>query len=585
MNSVILVIVAFVGYIVAYHTYGKFLANKIFHLVSGNKMPSEEFYDGVDFVPTKKNIVFGHHFTTIAGLGPIVGPAIGIIWGWLPAILWVFFGAIFMGAVHDFSTLIISARHKGQTIGDLTGIIVGPGSRYVFQFIMQLLLLIVLSVFALIVSTLFMLYPESVIPVWAQIPIALWLGRQIMKGKSDLLYSIIALVMMYATIILGVYIPVDLSKMQLFQTLSQQGYNLGNLVTSSWCVILFIYVFIASTMPVQKLLQPRDYINSHQLFVAIVLIVTGVFIAHPVLSAPAINHKAFSPGNDIPNMMPILFIIIACGAISGFHSIASSGTTVKQLKNESDSLFIGYGGMLTEGFLAVLVLVCVAGGLGIGLEKNGMLFKGSDAFYQYYATWASANSGIGAKLESFIVGAANLFEFIGIPKHIGRPMIAVFIVSFANTTLDSATRMQRLSLQELVGNRKQGSKQSIISNRYIATLIVVFFAAAMTFVKPGGKGALILWPLFGSLNQLLAALGLAIVSIFLYKKKKNYLLAFIPMLFVLVMTLWAMVENLLGFISGKNILLSSISVLVIILTVWLLIGGLISVINKRKINE
>ncbi len=584
MNSVIIIIIAFAGYLVAYHTYGKYLASKIFRLEKNNKMPSEELYDGVDYVPTKRNIVFGHHFTTIAGLGPIVGPAIGIIWGWLPAILWVFFGSIFMGALHDFSTLIISARHKGKTIGDMTGEIVDPGSRYAFQLIMQLLLFIVLSVFALIISTLFMLYPESVIPVWAQLPIALWLGHQIQKGKNDLLYSVIAVLIMYATIILGIYFPVDLAGIPVFQELSDIGYSMSNLVTVSWCIVLFIYVYFASTLPVQKLLQPRDYINSHQLMIAIILIVAGIFIAHPVISAPAINHKAFSSVSDVPDMMPVLFIIIACGAISGFHSIASSGTTVKQLKNEKDSLFIGYGGMLTEGFLAVLVLVCIAGGLGIGLEKDGMLYTGSDAFFQYYSSWTTANSGIGAKLESFIVGAANLFEFIGIPEHIGRPMIAVFIVSFANTTLDSATRIQRLSLQELIRSKKSGAKRRTIENRYITTFMVVLLAATMTFIRPGGKGALILWPLFGALNQLLAALGLAIVSIYLYKKKKNYLLALIPMIFVLVMTLWAMEKNLLQFISDQNILLASISVLVILLTIWLLAGGVTSVIRSKKLN-
>ncbi|MBA7527169.1 Peptide transporter CstA [subsurface metagenome] len=584
MNSVIIIIIAFAGYLVAYHTYGKYLASKIFRLEKNNKMPSEELYDGVDYVPTKRNIVFGHHFTTAAGLGPIVGPAIGIIWGWLPAILWVFFGSIFMGALHDFSTLIISARHKGKTIGDMTGEIVDPGSRYAFQLIMQLLLFIVLSVFALIISTLFMLYPESVIPVWAQLPIALWLGHQIQKGKNDLLYSVIAVLIMYATIILGIYFPVDLAGIPVFQELSDIGYSMSNLVTVSWCIVLFIYVYFASTLPVQKLLQPRDYINSHQLMIAIILIVAGIFIAHPVISAPAINHKAFSSVSDVPDMMPVLFIIIACGAISGFHSIASSGTTVKQLKNEKDSLFIGYGGMLTEGFLAVLVLVCIAGGLGIGLEKDGMLYTGSDAFFQYYSSWTTANSGIGAKLESFIVGAANLFEFIGIPEHIGRPMIAVFIVSFANTTLDSATRIQRLSLQELIRSKKSGAKRRTIENRYITTFMVVLLAATMTFIRPGGKGALILWPLFGALNQLLAALGLAIVSIYLYKKKKNYLLALIPMIFVLVMTLWAMEKNLLQFISDQNILLASISVLVILLTIWLLAGGVTSVIRSKKLN-
>ena len=333
MNAVLLIIVTFLGYILAYQTYGKFLARKIFKLSDNNPMPSEVYKDGVDFVPTKKNIVFGHHFTTIAGLGPIVGPAIGVIWGWLPALLWIFIGSIFMGAVHDFSTLIISARNKGMTIGDLTGGIIGPGARYALQLIMQFLLFIVLSVFALIVATLFMLYPAAVIPIWFQIPIAMWLGRQVEKGKSDLWYSIIALIIMYASIVLGVYFPIDLSQLAFIRESSL--IEPKNLVTVIWCLLLFIYVFFASTMPVHRLLQPRDYINSHQLLIALLLLVIGTIIAHPVLSAPPINHKAFEAGNDVPNMMPILFIIIACGAISGFHSIASSGTTVKQVKKES----------------------------------------------------------------------------------------------------------------------------------------------------------------------------------------------------------------------------------------------------------
>jgi carbon starvation protein len=585
MNSVILVFIAFVGYLLAYFTYGRYFARRIFKLSDQNVMPSHELNDGVDYVPTKKSIVFGHHFTTIAGLGPIVGPAIGIIWGWLPAMLWVFFGSIFMGAVHDFSTLIISARNKGKTIGDLTGDIVGPGARYPFQLIMQILLFIVLSVFALIVATLFILYPESVIPVWFQIPIAVWLGYQIRKGKSEILYAIIALLLMYATIFLGVRFPVDLSKLTFFTFLADKGANVNNIITVVWCILLFIYVFFASTLPVHRLLQPRDYINSNQLLIAIILIVAGVIIAHPVISAPAINHAAFAPGNDIPDLMPILFIIIACGAISGFHSIASSGTTVKQVDSEGDTLVIGFGGMLTEGFLAVLVLVSIAAGLGLGLEKNGNLLTGESAFYQYYASWSVANSGIGAKLESFIVGAANLFNALGIPDYFGRPMIAVFIVSFANTTLDSAARMQRLSLQEIFRSKKTDKVVAPVNNRYIATTIVVLLAASMTFLKPGGKGALILWPLFGSLNQLLAALGLAVVSIYMFKRKMNYLLAALPMIFLLVMTVWSMINNLLDFIQDKDILLLGISTLILLFTVWLLIAGIISLLRKQVIKK
>ncbi len=360
MNSLLLVILAIIGYLLAYRIYGRFLGRKILKLSAGNRMPSHELQDGVDYVPTKRHIIFGHHFTTIAGLGPIVGPAIGIIWGWLPAFLWVFFGSIFMGAVHDFSTLVVSSRNKGRSMGELTGQFISPSTRYALQFIMQLLLFIVLAVFAMIVGTLFVTYPESVIPVWFQIPVAVWLGWQIRNGKNDLLYSVLALIMLYGFVILGVRFPVSLP------------WDHQTSVVA-WCIILFVYVFFASTIPVQKLLQPRDYINSHQLMVAMAFLILGIIIAHPVISAPAINQAAFEPGSDVPDLAPILFIVIACGAISGFHSLASSGTTVKQVDNEMDTLPIGYGAMVLESFLAVLVIVAAGAGLGMGLEADGFL--------------------------------------------------------------------------------------------------------------------------------------------------------------------------------------------------------------------
>ncbi|MGC9341219.1 MAG: carbon starvation CstA family protein, partial [Bacteroidales bacterium] len=378
---------------------------------------------------------------------------------------------------------------EGKTIGELTGRLVSSEARIAFQFIMQLLLFIVLAVFASIVSTLFIMYPESVFPVWFQIPVAVWLGIQIRKGRNDLVYSLIALVLMYISIIAGVHLPIVLP----FEP---------DTAVVVWCVILFIYVFFASTLPVYKLLQPRDYMNSHQLLVAMGLMIIGLFVAHPEISAPAINEKAFEPGNDVPALAPVMFIIIACGAISGFHSLASSGTTVKQVDKENDSPFIAYGGMLTESFLAVLVLMAIAGGLGMGLESDGVLLTGKEAFFKHYSSWASAN-GLGAKLGAFITGTANLFESIGIPMKYGASIIAVFIVSFANTTLDSAARIQRLSLQELAKN-KEGKTAKPFDNRYFSTFIIVLAAAIMTFIKPGGKGAMVLWPLFGSLNQLLA---------------------------------------------------------------------------------
>lgn len=558
MNSFLLALLALIGYLIAYQTYGKFLARKIFKLSDKNIMPSHELNDGVDYVPTKKHIIFGHHFTTIAGLGPIVGPAIGIIWGWLPAFIWVFFGSILMGAVHDFTTLVISARNKGKTMGELTGDIISPSTRYAFQFIMQFLLFIVISVFSMIVGLLFELYPEAVFPVWMQIPIAIWLGIQIQKGKNDLLYSIIAVILMYVTVIIGAYLPIHIPPL------------FGSSVTS-WVLILLVYVFFASTIPVQKLLQPRDYINSHQLLVAMGLLFVGLAVAHPVITAPAINPAATAPGSDIPGLAPLLFITIACGAISGFHSLASSGTTVKQVDKETDTLFIGYGGMLWESLLAVLVLMAVAGGLGM---------DNSNAFNEHYSSWASA-SGLNAKLEAFVTGSANLFGSLGITPLVGKSIIAVFIVSFANTTLDSAARIQRLSLQEIFTN-KQGKTTRPFNNRYIATFFVVLAAGLLAFSKPAAEGALALWPLFGSLNQLLAALALAIVAVYLIQKKKNVLFVFIPMVFVLLMTVWAMINNLFVFMRDKDIVLVVLSMIILFLSFWLLVSTTYSLFKLKK---
>lgn len=564
MNSLLLILISLLGYFLAYRYYGKFLGRRLFRLSADRLMPAHEFRDGVDYEPAKANIIFGHHFTTIAGLGPIVGPAIGIIWGWLPAFLWVFLGSIFMGAVHDFSTLVVSARNKGRSIGELTGDIISPSTRYALQFIMQLLLFIVLAVFAMIVASLFVNYPEAVIPVWAQIPVAVWLGWKIRQGKNELLWSVVALLLLYAFVLVGIRFPVSLPWTR-------------EVSVVAWCIILFIYVFFASTIPVQKLLQPRDYINSHQLMVAMLFLIIGIFVAHPVFSAPAINDAAFQPGADVPDLAPVLFIVIACGAISGFHSLASSGTTVKQVSKELDTLPIGYGAMITESFLAVLVLVAAGAGLGMGLDTDAGVLRGADAYHHHYASWSSAN-GLAAKLDAFIIGSANLFSALGLPVRYGSAFVVVFIVSFANTTLDSATRIQRISLQEIFSRDQKIRKP--MNNRYLATAIIVVAAAALTFFKPGGQGAMVLWPLFGSLNQLMAALALGVVTVYLSARKMPVWYTLFPMLIILVLTLWAMGENLAGFVSEKEWLLVIISALILILTAWLTLSSASALIRR-----
>jgi carbon starvation protein len=281
----------------------------------------------------------------------------------------------------------------------------------------------------------------------------------------------------------------------------------------------------------------------------------------------------------VPDLAPFLFIIIACGAISGFHSLASSGTTVKQVDKESDTLAIGYGAMITESLLAVLVIVAAGAGLGMGLEIDGHVFTGLEAYQHHYASWSSA-SGLAAKLDAFIIGSANLFSSFGLPLKYGSAFVVVFIVSFANTTLDSAARIQRISLQEIFTNSR-GRIARPVHNRYFATAVVVVSAAAMTFFKPGGQGAMVLWPLFGSLNQLMAALALGVVSVYFHMKKISLVYTLIPMVLILAMTLWAMVNNLAGFIREGEVLLGVLSGLILFLTLWLATSSLLALAGKR----
>lgn len=558
MNSLTLILLTAVGYLLAYRLYGRWLGRRLFALSADRPMPALRFQDGVDFIPSRSHIVLGHHFTTIAGLGPILGPAIGIVWGWLPALLWIFFGSILMGAVHDFSTMVVSARHDGRTIGDLTGDLVSPSTRYAFLAIIQFLLWIVVAIFAMIMGILFTLYPQAVLPVWLQLPIALWLGRRLRRHGSDLAASLAALALMYGAIWLGMLYPLTIPPL------------LGSPVVS-WCLLLLVYAFVAATLPIDVLLQPRDYINSQQLLVGLGLLVLGIVVAHPPLTAPPLNPAAFAPDSDIPPVLPLLFITIACGAISGFHSLAATGTSVKQIKSEPDMLPIGFGGMLIEGWLAVVALCAVAGGLGMGMIKDGTLLTGAAAYAAHYSTWSSTQ-GLAAQIAAVVGGATNLLAALGLPPAVGQSLMAVFIVSFAGTTLDSATRIQRLCLQELCKNR-HGKVLRPLHNRYAATLVVVVLAAALALLQPGAKGALLLWPLFGALNQLLAALGLCIATVYLAAKGKNYLVTLLPMLFMLAVTIWAMLLNLGRFTADGNHLLTAISLVILILTGWLLIGA------------
>ncbi len=557
MNSLLLAIICFVLYIVAYHTYGKYIGEKIFKLNPDAKVPSKELQDDIDYVPTRKEILFGHHFTSVAGLAPIVGPAIAIIWGWVPALIWVVFGSIFVGAVHDFGSLVVSMRAKGRSIGDLVSDLINPRVRQLFLLIIFFLLWIVIAIFALIIALCFVWYPTAVIPVWLEIPIAVWLGYMIYKkGKNPAPFAIAAVIVMYITVIIGAYLPIKMPGM----------FGMSSIMV--WMVILFIYCFIASTLPVQKLLQPRDYINAHQLFVIFALLFIGVIWAHPTVVAPALN---LSP-EGAPMMIPMLFVVIACGAISGFHSLVSSGTSSKQIANERDSKLVGYGGMLMEGSLSVLVIVACAAGLGLGLTiKGGEVLTGAAAFTHHYASWAAA-AGLKAKIDSFVIGSSNLLTSYGIPAKIAITIMGVFVVSFGATTLDSATRIQRYIITEL------GASWNIkpMTGRYTATFIAVITAMILAFYSGDGKGAMTLWPLFGTTNQLLAGLALLVVTIYLLRKKRSIKAALIPFIFMVVMDGWAMLINIRNYAATGKVFLLVLALIIFALLIWMIIETLIA---------
>jgi len=565
MNSLVIIVITFSGYLVAYHGYGKFLARKIFSINPNAVCPSQELCDNMDFIPTKKNVLFGHHFTSIAGLGPIIGPAIALIWGWAPALIWVFFGSIFMGAVHDFGSLVISLRGKGKSLGDLTADIISLRVRTLFLLIIFFELWIVIAIFALIIAILFTMYPQSILPVWLQIPIAVYAGFLIYKkGKDINITGVTAVVLMYFTIFAGAFLPVTLPHI----------FNINPMAV--WIVVLLIYAYIASTLPVQTLLQPRDFINAYQLLITMVLLVLGVLITHPPIIAPAIT---INP-TGAPALLPFLFIIIACGAISGFHCLVSSGTSSKQCDKESSSLFIGFGGMLLEGALSTLIIVAIAAGLGLGLKtKTGEILTGAAAFSHHYSSWAAAN-GLEAKLGAFVTGASNMIAGFGIPAKITIAVIGVFLVSFAATTLDSATRIQRYVISEIAA----AWKIPVIGKKHPATIVAIITAFILAFSNGDGKGALTLWPLFGTVNQLLAALALFVITIYLKKRNVNIFYTAVPMVFMVLMTGWAMISNLGLFFNQSEWLLFIIGLAVFTLEIWMIIEGAVILYKTYKVK-
>jgi carbon starvation protein len=571
MLTVIVMVLTFFGYILFYRLYGRYIGNKIFGIDDSKTPPSIAQEDGVDYVPTRKEIIFGHHFTSIAGTGPIVGPAIAIIWGWIPAVIWVFLGSAIIGAVHDFSALIISMRNEGKSISEITAKYINRRTRIFFFIVVFLALWIVIAIFGLVIAIIFSMFPSSVLPVWFQIPIAVLLGHLIYKkGRHVIGWSVLAVVIMYISMIIGSYLPVSIPDLA------------GIPATGIWTIILFIYAYIASVLPVTTLLQPRDFINAYQLLIAMTLLTFGVlfatFFAGMELVAPAVQ---LAPA-EAPPVWPFLFITIACGAISGFHALVASGTSAKQVRSESDSLFVGYGSMLVEGALATLVIIAVAAGIGMGYTLDGQTVTGITAWSSHYSSWTAA-AGLGSKIGAFVIGAANMIATLGIPHHIAIVVMGVFVASFAGTTLDTATRIQRYVISELGSDLKVG----YFRNRHVATFSAVFTAAILAFASGAdGKGALALWPLFGAVNQTLAALALIIATLYLRKFRGwKWIITGIPAIFMSVMTLWASLMNQTQFGDENNMLLQIINAAIVLIVSWIIIEGVIKFFSREQVSE
>lgn len=562
MSAIWLAVFGTVVFILGYRYYAKFVAEKIYRLDANFVTPAHEFNDGVDFVPTKKSVLWGHHFTSVAGAAPIVGPAIAVYWGWGPALLWVVLGTVFAAGVHDFGTLVLSVRNKGQSVGTLADKLIGKRAKLLFLFIILILVLMVNAVFAWVISNLFIKFPASVIPVFIEIPLAVWIGYAVYKKKGSMLVpSIVALLVMYGTAVLTSKVPaLQIDLVSYFggaEATTFLGLNGVSMAFFVWIVILMVYCYFASTLPVWKLLQPRDYINSHQLVVGLAIMYIGLLFLNPEIAAPMMNGDAADK-----SWLPLMFITIACGAISGFHGLVSSGTSSKQLNKETDAKFVGYFGAVGEGFLALIsIIACVT------------LFANAGEFKEAYNSFAAANSG---GLGNFIAGGAQLATGIGIPADIAATIIAVIVVSFAATTLDSSVRLMRYIIAELGAEYKVPSLQKA----NVATTVAVVTSAALVLLPKGpngfGSGGYVLWPLFGTSNQLLAAISLLLISVWLKRQGRNYLVTIIPMVFLLVMTVWAMVQQVVFEWSGAgstdaNMLLFILGSIILIFAIWIVL--------------
>lgn len=515
-----------------YLFYSKFIAEKIYRLDPDFRTPAHEFEDGVDFVPTNRYVLWGHHFTSVAGAAPIVGPAIAVIWGWLPAFLWVTLGTVFFAGVHDMGAVWASVRNKARSVGALTGDVVGTRARSIFMIVIFLLLLMVNAVFGVVIAGLLVKFPSAVLPVWGAIVVALIIGQLIYRRLINLMtVSVVGVIALYGLIWMGPSMPIELPA------------SVGGLAPNAmWILLLFAYAAVASLLPVWMLLQPRDYINGLQLFVGLLILYGAVLLFNPSLVTPAFNANV---PEGTPSIIPLLFVTIACGAISGFHGLVSSGTTSKQLDRETDARLVGYFGAVGEGMLALGAILCATAGFATYGEWSAMY----DAF---------GKGGVNAFVEG---GAYIISNGIGLPETTAATLLTVMAALFAGTTMDTGLRLQRYIFQEW----GEIHHQEWMKKPAIATLLAVVSCLILAFgAGADGSGGLIIWPLFGTTNQLLAGLTLLVVTVMLVRLRRPMWYTLVPLTFMLVMTVLALIAQLKSFYEAQNYFLLVLDVVVLI---------------------
>lgn len=574
MNGLILIILAIVVLGGAYLIYGRYLA-KTWGIDPKAKTPAYEFEDGVDYVPADTNIVFGHQFASIAGAGPINGPIQAAIFGWVPVLLWVLLGGIFFGAVQDFASMYASVKNKGRTIGYIIEEYIGKKGKQLFLLFTWLFCILVVAAFADIVAGTFNGFTTAadgtVSTVAANGSVAMTsmifigeavaLGFILRYGKlHKWINTAIAIVMLIAAIIVGLMCPIYMG----------QG---------TWHIIVFIYVIVASVTPIWALLQPRDYLNSYLLIAMIAAAVVGIIVAQPDINLPAYTSFVV----DGQSLFPILFVTIACGAVSGFHSLVASGTASKQIKNEKNMLPVSFGTMLLESLLAVISLITVA---------------------SFSSVAQATELGYTTPTQVFAGGISNFLAVIGLPQNIVYTLINLAVSAFALTSLDSVARVGRLSFQELfqdssISEEDMGPVRKVLTNKYFATILTLFLAYLLA--KAGYSS---IWPLFGSANQLLSALALVACAVFLKRTKRKNFMLWIPMFVMILVTFTAlvatMVKLVIGMTDGTYQWISGVSVTVngaSVLTAWgallqlvfavliLALGIVVAVQGLRKLFE